>query len=188
MQALVRPVLSEIITDYLDFHVRVHKAIGMSDDSLSDETSKLRLEIRQTEDELRIAKTNAGIISLADAQKSYQDLASKIHTEFLEARASLAEHQTGLQELALAAESRGESTNSILGAPAEKVAGYKTLCARIKYLERRQDDYIQEGFTDENTLVQDTRQELRPPPRPKRTWKSNIPRWPAWTRTSLRPT
>jgi len=172
---LVRPVLGEIITDYLDFHVRVHQAIGMSDDSLSDETSKLRLEIRQTEDELRIAKTNAGIISLTDAQKSYQDLASKIHTELLEARASLAEHQTGLQELALAAASRGESTNSSLGAPADKVASYKNLCARIKYLERRQNDYIQEGFTDENTLVQDTRQEFEAATKAKADLENQYP-------------
>ena len=154
---MVRPILAEVISDYQDIHVRVHKAIGMSDDSLSDETSKLRLEIRQTEDELRIAKTNAGIISLADAKKSYQDLASKIHTELFEARASLAAHQTSLQELA-GASTNNNGTNS-LTVPSDTLTSYKALCQRLGYLERRQNQYIQEGFTDENKLVKETRQE-----------------------------
>jgi uncharacterized protein involved in exopolysaccharide biosynthesis/Mrp family chromosome partitioning ATPase len=156
---LVQPVLTEMISEYQDTHVRVHKAIGMSDDSLSDETSKLRLEIAQTEDELRIAKTNAGIISLSDAEKSYQDLDSRIHTELLEARASLAEHQTSLQELASAEPKTGGNTNTLLNVPTDQLARYKSVCLRLNYLERRQNDYIQEGYTEDNKLVKEVRQE-----------------------------
>ena len=64
---IVKPVLAEVIADYKEKHLEVHRPIGISDDALSDDTTKLRLEIEQINDELRIAKTNAGIISVADA-------------------------------------------------------------------------------------------------------------------------
>jgi uncharacterized protein involved in exopolysaccharide biosynthesis/Mrp family chromosome partitioning ATPase len=154
---LVRPVLAEIITDYQDKHVQVHKAIGMTDDTLADETSQLRLQIAQTEDELRIAKTNAGIISIADAEKSYSEESSRIRRELLQAKASLAEHQTSLRELA-SADTKGV-TNAILNVPAEAVAHYKGVCARLNYFERRQNDYIQQGYTDDNKLVKENREQ-----------------------------
>jgi len=156
---LVRPVLAEIVADYQDKHVQVHKAIGMSDDTLSDETSKLRLEISQTEDELRIAKTNAGIISLSDAEKSYQEKLSRIYDDLLQARANLAEHQTSLQELTGATATRG-GTNLTMEVPAEQLTRYKTVCAHWNYLERRQNDYVQQGYTEENKLVKEVRQQM----------------------------
>jgi len=157
---LVRPVLAEIIAEYQDKHVQIHKAIGMSNDTLSDETSKLRMEIAQTEDELRIAKTNAGIISLADAQKSYQEEVSRIHRELLQARASLAEHQTSLQELVGAAAAPKGATNAVLNVPADVLARYKAVCLRLTSQERRQNDYIQLGYTDENKLVKEVHEQL----------------------------
>jgi uncharacterized protein involved in exopolysaccharide biosynthesis/Mrp family chromosome partitioning ATPase len=150
---LVQPVLAEIIADYKDKHIQVHRAIGMSDDALSDETTKLSLEIEQTEDQLRMAKTNAGIISLEDAEKSDQDLSAKIRTELMEARASLAEHQTSLQEMAGTAGDK--DSNSVLNVPAEQVDRYKSVCARLNYLERLKNDYIQQGYTDQNKLVKE---------------------------------
>jgi uncharacterized protein involved in exopolysaccharide biosynthesis/Mrp family chromosome partitioning ATPase len=155
---LVGPVLTEIIQDYQDKHVQVHKAIGMSDDTLADQTSQLRLQIAQTEDELRIAKTNAGIISIADAERSYSEESSRIRRELLQARASLAEHQTSLRELASASTSKGADTNSMLNVPADTLARYKSVCAQLNYLERKQNDYIQQGYTDENKLVRENRQ------------------------------
>jgi uncharacterized protein involved in exopolysaccharide biosynthesis/Mrp family chromosome partitioning ATPase len=157
---LVGPVLTELIQDYQDKHVQVHKAIGMSDDTLADQASQLRLQISQTEDELRIAKTNAGIISITDAEKSYEDELARIRRELLQSRASLAEHQTSLRDLASAAGAKGSETNSPLNVPAEDLARYKSVCARLNYVERRQNDYIQQGYTDENKLVKENRQQV----------------------------
>jgi uncharacterized protein involved in exopolysaccharide biosynthesis/Mrp family chromosome partitioning ATPase len=151
---LVRPVLAELIADYQDKHVQVHKAIGMSDDTLADVTSQLRLQIAQTEDELRIAKTNAGIISIADAEKSYSDESSRIRRELLQAKASLAEHQTSLRELA-GTDLKSGPTNGLANVPAEELARYKSICARLTAAERRQNDYIQQGYTDDNKWVKD---------------------------------
>ncbi|MGA2243429.1 MAG: Wzz/FepE/Etk N-terminal domain-containing protein [Verrucomicrobiota bacterium] len=153
---LVRPVLAELITDYQDKHVQVHKAIGMSDDTLADVTSQLRLQIAQTEDELRIAKTNAGIISLPDAERSYSEESSRIRRELLQAKASLAEHKTSLAELA-SADIKAGPTNVVLNVPAEEVTRYKAICARLTVAERRQNEFIQQGFTDENKRVKENR-------------------------------
>ena len=156
---LVQPVLSEIIQDYLDKHAQVHKAVGMSDDTLTEETTQLRLQIAQTESELMMAKTNAGIISIADAEKSYSDELSRIRRELFQAEASLAEHQTSLRELASAGTGSGGS-NLLANVPAEQLTRYKSVCARLTYLERRQNDYLQDGYTDENKLVKETREQM----------------------------
>lgn len=160
---LVRPVLAQIIQEYQDKHVQIHKAIGMSDDTLADQTSQLRLQIAQTEDELRIAKTNAGIISIADAEKSYAEENLRIRRELLQAKATLAEHQNGLRELAGPLPGNtpafAGSTNALGDIPADQVAHYKSVCARLNYSERRQNDYIQQGYTEENKLFKENRQQ-----------------------------
>src|SRR4029077_19546567 len=150
------PVLSEIISDYLDEHTKVHSAIGMSDDLLDERITQLQLEIQQTEDLMRIEKTNAGIISVADTEKSYSDEMARIHDELLQASASLFEHQTSLKELAVA-ESKGGITNTILNVPVDQMNHYKSICARLNFLQRRENDYIQQGYTEENKLVRENR-------------------------------
>jgi uncharacterized protein involved in exopolysaccharide biosynthesis/Mrp family chromosome partitioning ATPase len=163
---MVRPVLAEVIADYKDRHVQVHKAIGMSDDMLSDETSKLSLEIAQTEDELRVAKTNAGIISIVDAERADQELSSRIRTELLEARTVLAQHQSYQQTKAsskpaqVEVKTNASGTNSIADVPADKLASYKFICSQLSSLEKRQEDYIQQGFTDQNKRVKENRLEM----------------------------
>jgi uncharacterized protein involved in exopolysaccharide biosynthesis/Mrp family chromosome partitioning ATPase len=156
---LVQPVLAEIIADYQDKHVQVHKAIGISDDQLQDKITQLRLEIAQTEDELRMAKTNAGIISIAETEKSYQEELSRIYRELLQAKASQFEHQTSMRELASATVGKGGVTNLFANVQPDKLARYKTVCARLTFLERQQNDYIQQGFTDENKLVKENREQ-----------------------------
>ena len=156
---LVQPVLSEIISDYLDKHTKVHSAIGMSDDLLDERITQLRLEIAQTEDLLRIEKTNAGIISVADTEKSYSEEMARIHDELLQARASLFEHQTSLKELAVA-ESKGGITNTILNVPVDQVEHYKSVCSQLNFFQQRENNYIQQGYTEENKLMRENREQI----------------------------
>jgi len=153
--SLVQPVLAEIISDYQDKHALVHRSIGMSDDTLQEKTTQLRLEIRQTEDMLRQAKTNAGIISIADTEKSYQDEMTRINRELFQAKASLAEHSVRLEQLNAAAGTKNTATNSASEVPADTMSHYKSVCTRLAYLEKQQNDYLQEGYTDENKLVKE---------------------------------
>src|ERR1039458_6000120 len=156
---LVQPVLSEIITDYQNKHALVHRSIGMSDETLQEKTTQLRLEIRQTEDLLRQAKTNAGIISIADTEKSYSDEMTRINRELFQAKASLAEHSIRLQELTNAAGAKNGTTN-LVEVPFKTLDRYKSVCARLIYWERKQNDYLQQGFTYENKLVKEAREAM----------------------------
>ena len=155
---MVRPVLTEIIQDYQEKHMKVHAAIGIANDTLADQAAQLHLQISQTEDQLRIAKTNAGIISIADAEKSYEDELSRIRRELLEAKASLAEHQTSLADLASGAASRN-GTNGITTVPAEILTRYKSVCGELNFLERQNNSYLDSGYTPENKLVKENRQQ-----------------------------
>jgi len=83
---MVRPVLNGVIAEYLDKHEQVHKAIGLSNDKLMEETTQLRQQIAQTEAELLMAKTNAGIISIADSEKAYSEEISRIRRELFPSR------------------------------------------------------------------------------------------------------
>ena len=163
---VVGPVLGELIHDYQDMHVKIHRPIGMSDDTLSYQISQLSLQISQTEEAMRNAKTNAGIISIADAQKSYQEEMARIRREMMEARTSLAEHQVNLRQLATSAQSNKVVnvvtvvSNTTAPVPADELARYKSVCGQLNYLERRQNEYLQEdGYTDDNKLVKTNRQQ-----------------------------
>jgi len=155
---LVRPVLAELIKDYQEKHVLVHRPISVTDDTLADQIFQLRTQIEHTEDELRMAKTNAGIISVTDAEKSYEEELARIRRELLQAKASLAEHQTSLRELASAPEPKNPVTNALSRVPTDDLARYKSVCGQLNYLERRQNEYLQQGYTDENKLVKENRQ------------------------------
>lgn len=162
---LVGPLLAELIKDYKDKHVLVHRAVGISDETLADQIASLRDQITQTEKDLRDAKTNAGIISIEEAEKSYEEERARIRRELLQARASFAEHQTSLRELASAIQStsgitntaKNEVTNTVV--PADELARYKSVSEEWSYFERRHNEYIQQGYTAENKLVQEARQQ-----------------------------
>ncbi|HEV2456595.1 MAG TPA: Wzz/FepE/Etk N-terminal domain-containing protein, partial [Verrucomicrobiae bacterium] len=155
---IVQPVLAEVINDYLDKHLQVHES-SMSDDYLAQETAQLRSQIDETEDELRAAKTSAGIISLPDAEKSYTDQIAGLNTELFEAQADLAADQSQLN-------AQPEQTNAAaptpgLNVPQGRVEEYQRVCARLDYLQNQQSQYYtQLGYTDENRLVQETQLEI----------------------------
>ncbi|HTV62237.1 MAG TPA: Wzz/FepE/Etk N-terminal domain-containing protein [Verrucomicrobiae bacterium] len=157
--SVVQPVLSDVIAVYLNKYLQVHQS-SMSDDFLAQETAELRSQIDQIDDELRAAKTGAGIISVADAEASYTDQIADLRQQLFEAEADLA-----AQEGVLKAESR-QSTNAAAPAatpyvPPSRVDEYQRVCAHLEYLQNRQNQYFsQYGFTDENELVQEVRLQI----------------------------
>ena len=170
---IVQPVLSEIISDYLDKHLQVHES-SMSDDYLEQETAQLRSQIDETEDELRAAKSKAGIISIPDAEKSYTDQIAWVRTQLFEAQADLA---------AILGEAKGQplETNAatgsiIIDAPAGREDEYQRVCARLDFLQHRENQYYTEdGYTDENRLVQETQLEIAQTAMLKKTLEERYP-------------
>src|SRR5262249_47348382 len=89
---VVQPVVKHLIDSYLKSHEGIHGQVGLFDD-LTKQTDELRTRLLRTEQELRSAKTKAGITSLDDARKFY-DEKSRLGQAQLEAEAELAEKQS----------------------------------------------------------------------------------------------
>ena len=160
--ALVQPVLGELINVYLDKHMQVHKSVGLSDDVLNEETTQLRLQIAQTEDEVRMAKTNAGIIDITTAEKSDSDEMARIRRELFQAETDMAERQATFTRLTenqpVELRSAPAATNDL---PPDALARYKTACSHLFFLQKREDDYLQQqGYTEENKLVKEVRDQM----------------------------
>jgi uncharacterized protein involved in exopolysaccharide biosynthesis/Mrp family chromosome partitioning ATPase len=163
--ALVQPVLAQLIRAYLNRHAEVHR--GVFDDFLTTETDELRTRLTQTEDALRRAITNAGIISLEDSRKSFSTEMADIQKKLFDAQADLAERRAAVSELAtllnpkpvaatnppastnsLAAASPGSATNGV-AAPPETVAEYKKVSALLDTLTKQEAD-LSAVFTAES--------------------------------------
>ena len=158
--AIVQPVLTEIISDYLDKHLQVHQS-SMSDDYLSQETAQLRSQIDETEDELRAAKTSAGIISLPDAERSYTDQIALINNQLFQAQADLAAETSELRAQPEQTNAAAPTPGVLISVPEGRIEEYQRVCARLDYLQGQQNDYYtQMGYTDENRLVQETQLEI----------------------------
>jgi uncharacterized protein involved in exopolysaccharide biosynthesis/Mrp family chromosome partitioning ATPase len=171
--AVVQPVLSEIISDYLDKHLQVHES-SMSDDYLAQETAQLRSQIDETEDELRTTKASAGIISIPDAEKSYTDQIAWIRQQLFEAQADLAAQ---LGETRAQPQQTNAATGTIIvGVPDGREDEYQRVCARLDFLQNRENQYYtQYGYTDENRLVQETQLEIAQTAMLKRTLEERYP-------------
>lgn len=155
---MVQPVLSEIIKDYLNKQLQVHGS-SMSDDYLAQETAALRSQIDETEDELRSAKTSAGIISLPDAEKSYTDQIALLGDQLFEAQADLAADTSTLK--AQPDQTNAAAAPAGMEVPQARLDEYQRVCARLDYLQNQENQYYtQMGYTDENRLVQETQLEI----------------------------
>jgi uncharacterized protein involved in exopolysaccharide biosynthesis/Mrp family chromosome partitioning ATPase len=152
---IVQPVLREIIGDYLEKHLEVHQSVGTSDDFLTEETSRLRSQIAQTESELLAAKTNAGIISVEEAEKSYSEEIAKIQEQLFQAETDLAERQAAVAP-EMAGTTNATNTTALAQTPASQISEYQKICARLDFLKNRENDYLTKlGYTEENKLVEE---------------------------------
>jgi uncharacterized protein involved in exopolysaccharide biosynthesis/Mrp family chromosome partitioning ATPase len=171
---IVQPVLSEIISDYLDKHLQVHQS-SMSDDYMSQETAQLRSQIDETEDELRAAKNAAGIISIPDAEKTYTEQIAWVQAQLIQAQADLAA-MLGVMKAQPQTGTNTEVPAAGTNVPQGREEEYQRVCARLEFLQTRQKQYYTElGYTDENRLVQETQLEIAQTRMLKRNLEASYP-------------
>jgi uncharacterized protein involved in exopolysaccharide biosynthesis/Mrp family chromosome partitioning ATPase len=183
---VVRPVLSQIIDAYFKRHVMVHRSLGAFNDFLNKRTDELRVELNNTENELRRAKTNAGIISLEDTKKLYSEEVSKIKLEILNSEAELAERQAMAAELGkVAAAGRAADTNSANSSnpppalasspvPPEKTEEYRRISSLVETLTKREQELLLQ-FTAESSLVKNIREQVASNQKAKRQLEQDFP-------------
>ena len=161
--ALVRPILSEIINAYLLAHVQMHQGLGVPNDFLTNEVARLRTQLAQTEDELRILKNANGVVSADETQKAYADQISQIRLDIFSAQVELAEHQAMLGALGGSSGSDPGATNvqPAGAAPFDQVEKYKNVSALLMSLEQKEQNYLTvQGFTTGNVLVKQVQQQI----------------------------
>jgi polysaccharide biosynthesis transport protein len=163
-QNIVRPALAAITEAYKEKHKAIHLDMGVSADTILEQTASLQQQIAQTESELRMVKTNTGIVDVEAADRAYMDETSRIRRELLQAETLLAELQGAQAAIGgtKAATSKPQS-NTVEGQKIfdELVARYKAVCSRVDFQQKRLSEYLLvQGYTDENKLVKETQVSL----------------------------
>ncbi|MGH7989164.1 MAG: GumC family protein [Limisphaerales bacterium] len=163
---VVQPVLSAIIDSYFKKHAQMHYGGAVFNDFLVQETNRLRIELTQTETALQKAKDKAGVISVDDAKKGYEQQISQIREELFTAQAELAEHEGILKETIGASPSAQQTTSKSKAAGAEAqippatIEQYKNVCMRLDLLKKMENGFLLQGYTEENVLVSGVREQI----------------------------
>jgi uncharacterized protein involved in exopolysaccharide biosynthesis/Mrp family chromosome partitioning ATPase len=153
---VVQPVLRELINDYLQKQKEIHSAGGQFDDALSREVSALSVQLADTEQQLATLKNKANITSLDDSRKDLGDQISKIQGAILDAQAELAGYEAAMKQVGGASSAdQQNSTNAAPVVPPAQIEAYNTICANLEALRKKQQDYLLQGFTKNNALVQE---------------------------------
>ncbi len=157
---IVQPVLTQLIASYLKKHAEIHRDLGVTDDFLTSQTEALQSQLAKTEEELRQAKTKAGVVSLDEAKKANADRIAKIREDILTAQADLAEHQAALKEFSRFAGSASTgNTNKELEMPSEVINQYTSTSMRLVSLSRKEQELLAQ-FTENSEPVRENRQQM----------------------------
>ncbi len=150
---IVQQVLTEIINQYLKQHLEIHRGTGMVDAFLTKQTDELRARLSQTEEELRLAKAKAGVISPEVAKNYFAETTARIKQDILNTQAFLAEHYAILEQLRKTTGT--EPLNNETPAPKtppEVVQSHKDIVSQIEVLRRREQELLVQ-YTPESTQV-----------------------------------
>ena len=179
---VVQTVLSQVIATYLEKHADIHRPGGVYDEFLTQETDNLRSRLTRTEDALRSAKTNLGILSLDDAEKLYSDKIAKIQQDIDDSRAALAEHQAAVDELSKRIKIDQLPTNAVAAAtvtdtnavPPEKIAEYKQVCDVLDSFRLHEKALLLQ-YLPGNSQVKDVRAQIASSEKEKKQLETDTP-------------
>jgi uncharacterized protein involved in exopolysaccharide biosynthesis/Mrp family chromosome partitioning ATPase len=158
---IVQPVLTQLIDAYLRKHVEIHRSVGAFDDVLTQQTDALRTQLALTEERLRAAKTNAGVMSIEDSKKAYTEELSKTRQELFNTQAELAGRQAALTERQklLPVKTETPSGKPEADVPADKMEEYKSVSGRLDSF-RKQEQGLLAQYTEENSMVRGIRERI----------------------------
>ena len=152
---IVQPVLQEVINDYFQKHREIHSVGGQFDDALAREGSALSQQISDTEQQLANLKNKANIISLDDSRKGLADQISKIRESIYNAQAELVGYVAVMKPPGVTTNDKSVTATNVAptAIPPEQIDSYKTICASLDALHRKEQEYVVQGFTSSNSLI-----------------------------------
>ena len=174
---LVSRVVESVIAAYLEKHKSTH-SLRIPEEVLVEKLSAMRAQLANTEAELHMAKTNAGIMDIAATEKAYSDQIAEIQRELIKARVDWGDYQASVGESTLG---KKLGTNSAVKPvdqkiPEADVTRYKAACSRLIFLQKRLDDYLLVmGYPEGNKLVKETQEQLAEATKLKSKLEADIP-------------
>jgi uncharacterized protein involved in exopolysaccharide biosynthesis/Mrp family chromosome partitioning ATPase len=177
--AVAQGVLKELIANYIKKHAEIHRGGGF-DEFLTQETDQLHSRLLQTEDELRKAKSNLGIVSLDQDKKVCADQIAQIQQRIFDAEAGLAEREAAAKEIGNRQRidsglrtNLSIATNTVPTSP-EKVAEYNRVCGILDSLGKREQELL--GYlTPSNSLVVAVQEQISRNQKHKRQLEDEVP-------------
>jgi polysaccharide biosynthesis transport protein len=177
--SLVKPILGEIINAYLMKHVQLHQGLGVPSEFLTNETTHLRAQLAETDDELRKLKNANGVISADETQKAYAEQISRIHQDIFSTEVELAEHKAMLGELGGTPAAGPNATNvePAVEVPFDQIDKYRGICSLLTSLQAKEQNYLTvQGFTTDNVLVKQLHQQIEQNEALKQSLEQKYPR------------
>jgi uncharacterized protein involved in exopolysaccharide biosynthesis len=155
--AVVQPVLEKLIEGYLRKHLEIHRAVGLADEFLSQQTEQLRFKLSKIEDDLWNLKTNSGSVSAEDF-KGFSERRTKILQDLSTAEAQLEEKQAVMQELQKFLPPKAGAPQQVKAegdVPLEKMNEYKKVCDQLTSAKTNLTALLSK-FNEETPFVQRT--------------------------------
>lgn len=158
---IVQVVLREVIERYLKLHVEAHRAAGMLGESLAQEADTLRSRLALTEDELRKATNDAGIVSLEAAKEDITRQMSAIRRELLTYETELAGRLAVFEDIKKrttvpTSEAKPDDGSEL---SAEVIDEYRILSNRIARLHQQEQELLL-SFKADAPRVKDVHEQL----------------------------
>ena len=172
---VVQLVLKGIVESYVARHKEIHRAAGMMNEFLTQETDRLRVRLAQTEEELRKATNKAGIVSVEDARQDIAANMSRINQQIFDAQSELARRTAVYQEMTRgpgAPEKTADSKPTTI--PQDQIDAYQKLMARVMLLRRSEQEALSQ-FTAETPRVKEIQSQLAQAEEQRRKTEANIP-------------
>jgi uncharacterized protein involved in exopolysaccharide biosynthesis/Mrp family chromosome partitioning ATPase len=152
---IVQPLLQAVIGAYLQKHYEIHSASGQFEDALTMEQSELSVRLNATEQQLADLKNKYNIISLDDSQKDLAAQLSKVDDEILNAKAELSADEAAIKQPSARQSPGLEPTNRLPAAvPQDQIDAYTDICASLDNFRKKEQEYLVQGFTRSNSLLQ----------------------------------
>jgi succinoglycan biosynthesis transport protein ExoP len=166
---LTTAVLQELINRYQKKHLEVHRSLGILD-AESQDADQIRSQLLQTEDALKKAKTEAGILSVEDSTTSMNATLAKDEQTLSDAQTDLAEQQatvkameallsSGRQAPAKADKSPAQASPAPAPASSGDIQHYQALVERLADLRKSELELLAK-YTPESELVKSTRDQI----------------------------
>ncbi|HXB60019.1 MAG TPA: Wzz/FepE/Etk N-terminal domain-containing protein [Candidatus Acidoferrales bacterium] len=174
---IVQPLLLEVINDYLVKHYEIHSTGGQVDDALTMEVSTLNVQLNATEQQIADLKNKANVTSVEDSQKDVAAQISKIRDEILDAQVELSGSEAAMKQTSGNQSLEQVATNNVQPViPSIEVDAYARITASLDAFRKKESDYLVQGFTHSNSLVQAVDEQIADAEKSKSDLEKKYPR------------